>query len=225
MAVLSGVMAVVALQLTAAYVSAQPHALGPTADGQQLPPPRVAAPDPGETTLVSCNSTKGPFHVAVHRNWAPLGSARFLEMVGSGLHVLHVHVRAHVHNAVPPRFHTQSTRCVPNTAVVGAPWPPQWHCGYTLVVGHTRRVATQEAQACQPALRFHTNMRLEGATCLGPPSPGQLRRPDQQSTTTGLGFLGMTSTGVVRLRLASSAPPHTRACSGPVPAATGVGAT
>ena len=68
----------------AAQKPVQTQALAP-GDGGQLPPPRIAAPDPGRTTLVSCNSTKGPLHIAVHEGWAPLGAARFLEMVGEPL--------------------------------------------------------------------------------------------------------------------------------------------
>lgn len=34
-------------------------------------------------TLVECQTTKGPLHIAVHPTWAPLGAAHFLDMVES----------------------------------------------------------------------------------------------------------------------------------------------
>lgn len=41
----------------------------------------VDPPKGGKITLVCCDTTKGPMSIAVHHNWAPLGSQRFLEMV------------------------------------------------------------------------------------------------------------------------------------------------
>jgi peptidyl-prolyl cis-trans isomerase A (cyclophilin A) len=41
----------------------------------------VDPPQGGKVTLVCCDTTKGPMSIAVHRNWAPLGSQRFLDMV------------------------------------------------------------------------------------------------------------------------------------------------
>ena len=41
----------------------------------------IVDPPHGDVTLVCCKSTKGIFNVAVHLAWAPLGAARFLEMV------------------------------------------------------------------------------------------------------------------------------------------------
>lgn len=43
-----------------------------------IPPPA------GNVTIVCCQTTKGEITVAVHPSWAPLGAARFLEMVTSG---------------------------------------------------------------------------------------------------------------------------------------------
>ena len=42
------------------------------------PPSAAALPD---TTLVSCDTTKGTIKVEVHPAWAPIGAARFLELV------------------------------------------------------------------------------------------------------------------------------------------------
>lgn len=51
------------------------------ADGA-VSPPASAAPLP-DTTLVSCETTKGTIKVEVHPAWAPVGAARFLELVTS----------------------------------------------------------------------------------------------------------------------------------------------
>ena len=44
----------------------------------------VDPPEDTRITLVCCETTAGPWSVAVHHSWAPRGSARFLEMVNSG---------------------------------------------------------------------------------------------------------------------------------------------
>jgi len=41
----------------------------------------VDPPSGGKITLVCCETTVGPFSVAVHTKWAPLGAERFLELV------------------------------------------------------------------------------------------------------------------------------------------------
>jgi len=41
----------------------------------------VDPPSGGMITLVCCETTVGSFSVAVHTNWAPLGSKRFLDLV------------------------------------------------------------------------------------------------------------------------------------------------
>ena len=41
----------------------------------------IVVPPEGPVTLVCCSTTKGPMNIAVHSTWAPLGAARFLEMV------------------------------------------------------------------------------------------------------------------------------------------------
>ena len=42
------------------------------------------APPEGATALVCCATTKGPLSIAVHPRWAPLGAARFVDMVKVG---------------------------------------------------------------------------------------------------------------------------------------------
>lgn len=44
----------------------------------------VDPPADGKITLVCCETTAGPWNIAVHSNWAPLGAERFLKMVNSG---------------------------------------------------------------------------------------------------------------------------------------------
>jgi peptidyl-prolyl cis-trans isomerase A (cyclophilin A) len=44
----------------------------------------VDPPKGGPLTLVCCETTKGPWSIAVHSRWAPLGAERFLNMVRSG---------------------------------------------------------------------------------------------------------------------------------------------
>ena len=44
----------------------------------------IVNPPEGPVTLVCCITTKGPLNIAVHPKWAPLGAARFLDMVTSG---------------------------------------------------------------------------------------------------------------------------------------------
>lgn len=41
----------------------------------------IVQPPNGLITLVCCTSTKGVFNIAVHNSWAPLGAARFVDMV------------------------------------------------------------------------------------------------------------------------------------------------
>lgn len=41
------------------------------------------APLGGRIAMVSCSSTKGPLKIAIHEDWAPLGSNRFIELVES----------------------------------------------------------------------------------------------------------------------------------------------
>ena len=47
-----------------------------------LSPP--TSPGLPETTLVSCTTTKGSIKLEVHPAWAPIGAARFLELVSTG---------------------------------------------------------------------------------------------------------------------------------------------
>jgi peptidyl-prolyl cis-trans isomerase A (cyclophilin A) len=44
---------------------------------------RHAFPPPADTKidLVCCETTRGPWNIAVHHSWAPIGAARFVEMV------------------------------------------------------------------------------------------------------------------------------------------------
>lgn len=44
----------------------------------------IVRPPSGPVTLVCCQSTKGTINIAVHPTWAPIGAARFLDMVESG---------------------------------------------------------------------------------------------------------------------------------------------
>lgn len=44
----------------------------------------VNPPKGGKVTLVCCETTAGPLNIVARNNWAPLGAARFLEMVSSG---------------------------------------------------------------------------------------------------------------------------------------------
>jgi peptidyl-prolyl cis-trans isomerase A (cyclophilin A) len=44
----------------------------------------VDPPPGGRLQLVCCHTTAGPMSIAVHHKWAPLGAARFIEMVESG---------------------------------------------------------------------------------------------------------------------------------------------
>ncbi|KAK3257292.1 hypothetical protein CYMTET_33614, partial [Cymbomonas tetramitiformis] len=37
-----------------------------------------------DVTLVKCSTSKGPIRITVHENWAPIGAARFLDLVNSG---------------------------------------------------------------------------------------------------------------------------------------------
>jgi peptidyl-prolyl cis-trans isomerase A (cyclophilin A) len=44
----------------------------------------VDPPADTKLTLVCCQTTKGPWNIAVHESWAPIGAKRFLDMVTSG---------------------------------------------------------------------------------------------------------------------------------------------
>lgn len=44
----------------------------------------VNPPTDGKITLACCKTTAGPWSIAVHHNWAPLGAETFLSMVRSG---------------------------------------------------------------------------------------------------------------------------------------------
>jgi cyclophilin family peptidyl-prolyl cis-trans isomerase len=52
-----------------------------TSERHTVDPPKD---DNATVTLVCCQTTQGPWSIAVHESWAPLGSRRFLEMVRSG---------------------------------------------------------------------------------------------------------------------------------------------
>jgi cyclophilin family peptidyl-prolyl cis-trans isomerase len=41
----------------------------------------VTPPTGGKITLVCCQTTVGPWNIAIHHKWAPLGAQRFLDMV------------------------------------------------------------------------------------------------------------------------------------------------
>jgi peptidyl-prolyl cis-trans isomerase A (cyclophilin A) len=86
-------------------------------------PPRRALPDvhsvgegegdgdekkspPGKLTLVCCHTTKGPWSIAVHEAWAPIGSRRFLDMVQA--HYFEGHSNDDEHDQGVPLM-----RCVP----------------------------------------------------------------------------------------------------------------
>jgi peptidyl-prolyl cis-trans isomerase A (cyclophilin A) len=43
----------------------------------------VDPPQGGHVSLVCCHTTKGPMSLLLHENWAPLGVARFLDMVNN----------------------------------------------------------------------------------------------------------------------------------------------
>lgn len=78
----------------AGVVAAVPAATCPYTSLQQLTPeerfphkgPRhqVEPPQGGLVTLVCCQTTAGPWSIAVHGRWAPRGSQRFLKMVRAG---------------------------------------------------------------------------------------------------------------------------------------------
>jgi len=48
---------------------------------EYLQKPHIVKPPNGPVSLVCCNTTVGILNVAVHSNWAPIGAARFLDMV------------------------------------------------------------------------------------------------------------------------------------------------
>ncbi len=56
-----------------------PEELYPTKGSRHM----VNPPKGGQLTLLCCETTKGPWSLVVHDKWAPLGAARFLEMVSS----------------------------------------------------------------------------------------------------------------------------------------------
>jgi peptidyl-prolyl cis-trans isomerase A (cyclophilin A) len=43
----------------------------------------ITPPPGGKLTLVCCQTTKGPMNIVAHHQWAPLGAARFVQMVTS----------------------------------------------------------------------------------------------------------------------------------------------
>ena len=53
--------------------------LHPTAGSRHM----ITPPDGGQATLVCCSTTKGHMSILVHEKWAPIGVARFLDMVRS----------------------------------------------------------------------------------------------------------------------------------------------
>jgi peptidyl-prolyl cis-trans isomerase A (cyclophilin A) len=61
----------------------------PTTETKKAEAPKTAAPaapkdDASQIYKVRFETTKGPFVVEVHRDWAPLGAARFEELVKAG---------------------------------------------------------------------------------------------------------------------------------------------
>jgi peptidyl-prolyl cis-trans isomerase A (cyclophilin A) len=44
----------------------------------------IVPPPPGPVTLVCCMTTKGPLNMAIHKSWAPVGAANFLNMIKFG---------------------------------------------------------------------------------------------------------------------------------------------
>ncbi len=42
---------------------------------------KIVSSEVGKFPLVDCQTSKGPLRIEVHRNWAPLGADRFLELV------------------------------------------------------------------------------------------------------------------------------------------------
>lgn len=46
--------------------------------------PHLVTPPEGPVHIVCCQTTKGVMNIAVHNTWAPLGAARFMDMVTSG---------------------------------------------------------------------------------------------------------------------------------------------
>jgi peptidyl-prolyl cis-trans isomerase A (cyclophilin A) len=57
----------------------------PKKEAEQTPAPSPSKPEAG-TYKVRFETTKGPFVVEVHRDWAPLGAARFEELVKDGFY-------------------------------------------------------------------------------------------------------------------------------------------
>ena len=51
---------------------------------QKGPRHMIDPPKGGHITLVCCRTTKGPWNILVHHKWAPIGAARFIEMVQNG---------------------------------------------------------------------------------------------------------------------------------------------
>eukprot|EP00934_Nitzschia_sp_Nitz4_P000954 Nitzschia sp. Nitz4//scaffold136_size62208//22497//23507//NITZ4_006365-RA/size62208-processed-gene-0.34-mRNA-1//-1//CDS//3329535609//954//frame0 len=44
----------------------------------------ITPPSGGKLSLVCCDTTAGPLDIMVHHKWAPIGAARFMDMVTSG---------------------------------------------------------------------------------------------------------------------------------------------
>jgi peptidyl-prolyl cis-trans isomerase A (cyclophilin A) len=60
----------------------------------------VNPPSDGKITLVCCQTTVGPWNIAVHNNWAPLGAERFLTMVNSGYFSARVPLMRCIHDFI-----------------------------------------------------------------------------------------------------------------------------
>ena len=59
---------------------------------------QVDPPQGGRVTLVCCQTTKGPWNIAVHGRWAPRGAQRFLKMVRTNYFSNKVPLMRCVHN-------------------------------------------------------------------------------------------------------------------------------
>ena len=58
----------------------------------------VTPPEDGPVTLVCCSTTKGPWNILVHHNWAPHGAERFVAMVRAAYFQNQVPLMRCVHN-------------------------------------------------------------------------------------------------------------------------------
>ena len=65
---------------------------------RQGPRHQVDPPAGGRITLVCCQTTKGPWNIAVHGKWAPRGAQRFLQMVRKQYFANKVPLMRCVHN-------------------------------------------------------------------------------------------------------------------------------